>query len=180
MPITVRAAAERDARPIAEIHVGSWQVGYRGLIPDEILDRLSAENRETWWRRWLDSPPSPAFRVLVAELDGGVRGFASLGETRDEDAAAPTGEIYAVYVDPDAWRRGIGAALMERAEAELRALGFADATLWVLDTNDRARRFYERCGWRADGAVKRDRVGAERDGDEGVEIREVRYRISRP
>jgi GNAT superfamily N-acetyltransferase len=131
MAIVVRPATARDARRIAEIHVRSWQVGYRGLLPDAVLDGLSAENRETWWRRWLTSPPSPRFRALMAELGGSVSGFATLGETRDEDEeAAPVGEIYAIYVDPDLCRQGVGAALMERAEAELHALGFTEATLW--------------------------------------------------
>ena len=56
--------------------------------------------------------------------------------------------------------------------ATLRALAdeaFAEATLWVLDTNERARRFYEAGGWRLDGADKVDTIG-------GVGIREVRYR----
>jgi hypothetical protein len=41
--------------------------------------------------------------------------------------------------------------------------------LWVLDTNDRARRFYVLAGWAEDGASKTD-------GSRGFDITEVRYR----
>ena len=51
---------------------------------------------------------------------------------------------------------------------ELERRGFRNATLWVLASNDRARRFYEREGWEADGATKVDEFGT-------VEMREVRY-----
>jgi hypothetical protein len=53
----------------------------------------------------------------------------------------------------------------------LRATGFWCATLWALDSNDRARRFYRKAGWVPDGATKVD----ER---EGFSLQEVRYRIA--
>lgn len=53
----------------------------------------------------------------------------------------------------------------------LRAAGHREAILWVLDDNRRARRFYEREGWRLDGAVKEDDFL-------GVRVSEVRYRIT--
>jgi hypothetical protein len=56
-----------------------------------------------------------------------------------------------------------------RSGAELARLGYADAILWVLDTNDRARRFYALAGWADDGARKTD-------GSRGFDITEVRYR----
>jgi GNAT superfamily N-acetyltransferase len=80
-----------------------------------------------------------------------------------------TGEVSAIYADPDAWSTGAGRALMTSAVAELARLGYADATLWVLDTNDRARRFYALAGWKEDGTSKTD-------GSRGFDIAEVRYR----
>jgi hypothetical protein len=52
---------------------------------------------------------------------------------------------------------------------ELAHLGYADAILWVLDANDRARRVYALAGWAEDGARKTD-------GSRGFDITEVRYR----
>jgi hypothetical protein len=48
---------------------------------------------------------------------------------------------------------------------------YGDATLWVLDENVRARSFYERGGWRLDGATKDDDRGS-------FVLKEVRYRTA--
>ena len=78
------------------------------------------------------------------------------------------GELYAIYVLPSAWSTGAGRALLERAEERL-ADDYDEATLWVLEDNPRARRFYEAAGWRPDGTQK-----AEPRWD--VSAPEVRYR----
>ena len=148
----------------------SWQAGYRGLLPDSLLDSLSAAARLPRWRERLTEPAS---RIMVAELNGQAAGWLVIGPQRDEDLDAQrVGEIYAVYVDPDAWRHGCGAALLARAKAELCAQGFVEATLWVLRGNQRAIRFYEALGFWADGASK---VETNRDG---VPFDEVRYRCT--
>jgi RimJ/RimL family protein N-acetyltransferase len=59
---------------------------------------------------------------------------------------------------------------MVEALERLRRLGFEEATLWVLEDNPRARRFYEIAGWRPDEIVKEDEFLRTR-------VREVRYRI---
>lgn len=69
------------------------------------------------------------------------------GRSRDDDAAPGTGELWALYTHPGAWRQGVGSALFDAAKRELAARGFQRATLWVLTSNDRARRFYESHGW---------------------------------
>lgn len=70
-----------------------------------------------------------------------------------------TGEVTGIYVAPSAWGRGGGRQLMEAALANLKAAGFATATLWVLEANRRARAFYERLGWDPEGARKIDDRG---------------------
>ena len=107
--------------------------------------------------------------TLVAEVDGAVVGFAQLGEDREE--GSETGELFAIYVLPEAAGAGVGRALMAETLARLRAEGFAEAILWVIEDNPRTRRFYELAGWRLDGGVK----------DEewlGTRVRELRYRIA--
>ncbi|HSN74031.1 MAG TPA: GNAT family N-acetyltransferase [Anaerolineae bacterium] len=167
-PILIRWAVPDDAYALAEIHVLAWQVAYRGLLPDSLLDSLTAADRLPRWRERLAETSS---RVLVAELDGQAAGWLVIGPQRDEDLDPQrVAEIYAIYVRPDAWRHGCGAALMEWAKAELRSQGFAEATLWTLRSNQRAIRFYEAQGFWADGASK---VETNRDG---VAFDEVRYR----
>jgi GNAT superfamily N-acetyltransferase len=134
------------------VHVASWRHAYRGLLPDEYLEKLSVEEREAQRLVWF-ADPVPRSGVLVAEVEGRIVGFASYGPSRDDDAPASTGEVPAIYVEPSAMRTGVGRALLEAATAELRSAGSTVATLWVLEANDPARRFYEKAGWRWDGAV---------------------------
>lgn len=95
-------------------------------------------------------------------------GFASCGESRD---AAGEGELYAIYALPAAWGSGVGPALMAAALGALRTGGFATASLWVLEDNPRARRFYEREGWRSDGRRREEEFL-------GVPVTEVSYGIA--
>ena len=154
--ITVRVADSRDTRAIATVQVESWRVAYAGLIPDDVLDRLDID-RNTKHRtdRWDEMHSDPRSVELLAEVDGELAGWASFGACRDEDRAT-WGEILAFYALPGFWGRGVGHALMAEVERRLSDSGFIDCSLWVLDGNTRAAEFYERHGWREDGATKAD------------------------
>jgi ribosomal protein S18 acetylase RimI-like enzyme len=165
--VRVRRAVPGDALSIATVHVRSWQGAYRGLIPQAYLDALTPGDRVDMWKRALAATAWPRTGTIVLlglpasdgahdVADGGpITGFASVSATRDEDADATTvGEILSFYLDPSVFGSGGADLLMSAAVVVLRAAGFTTATLWVLDTNTRARRFYERCGWHADGASK--------------------------
>lgn len=167
----VRPATLADTESIGLVHVRSWQSAYRGKMPQGHLDGLDPASRAEAWRRIMAETRPSRGGVLAAVAEGGaIIGFASFGPSRDHDTDPQrTGEVFAIYVDPDAWGTGAGRDLMAGAVAELTRLGYTDATLWVLDTNDRARRFYGLAGWAEDGASKTD-------GSRGFDITEVRYR----
>ncbi len=173
----VRPASLQDAAAIAAVHVQSWKGGYQGLLPDAVLDGLSVERREQWWSQWL-AELGQRDRILVAECDGQVVGFASVGQSRDLDADDRAAEVYAIYVHPDCWGHGIGRALMRHSVDELLRAGFREARLWVLETNQRARRFYEAADWYFDGTSKPHIVGRDGEPDEAVEVTVVRYRLA--
>ena len=163
-----RHADVSDARSIAEVHVRSWQAAYVGQVPDDYLAGLSVAQREAAWGEIIGGSEWPATGTLVL-VDDKVLGFASIGPSRDEGADPRTGEVRAIYLDPGAWGRGGGRVLMDEALRSLRAAGFTDCILWVLRSNDRARRFYEKGDWRFDGS---ERVTDSR----GFALTEVRYR----
>jgi len=167
MPL--RQAGPSDARRLAEIHIASWQSAYRGIISDRVLDNLSVECRREDWEAKFDGG---ADRVLVIERESRVIGFAAFGVSRDEDADDRIGEIRAIHLVPEEWRKGYGSALIKATVTSLREEGFADVTLWVLRENQDAQRFYGAMGFQADGATK---VDTRRDG---AERHEVRYRLS--
>ncbi len=169
--IEVREAQVEDAEGIGSVHVRAWQHAYAGLMPQEFLDRLDVARGARHWRAVLSGEVEweggSTVDALVALRDGTVAGFVVAGSSRDPDVDESIGELHAINVDPDHWGTGVGAALFEAAEARLRAAGYRRATLWVVDGNTRARRFYERYGWAPDGTEKVD----DRFGPSIVEVR---------
>jgi ribosomal protein S18 acetylase RimI-like enzyme len=169
MSTLIRAAELNDAPALAEVHVRTWQHAYRGKLPDNLLDRLSVERRTEQWREWLKQP-QPGTSVSVAIEGDKIVGFCWVGPTRDSDAGDGTGELLAFYVLPNFQGSGVGNSLMLEGLRQLKQAGFQRVTLWVLDTNTKARGFYERCGWTADGSRKTEDWGS-------IVITEVRYQI---
>lgn len=157
--MTVRLAVVADAPAIASVHVRTWQDAYRGLVPDSELDALSVEARTSMWERSI-----PAGGVWVGLIDDEVVGFIAVGPSREPDADF---QLYAIYVLSSAWGTSVGYELAEAALA-----GQQDVIVWVFDENPRARRFYERFGFRADGVSKTETIA-------GVELKEIRYRLKR-
>lgn len=168
--VHLRRANESDARGIAEVHVRTWQLAYRDLLPAAYLNALSIEARQRYWATELSVLPAER-RPWLAEAAAEVVGFASGGPSRDEGMSPSVGEIYTLYVLPDCWARGVGRNLLDHAVRDLLEHGYDEATLWVLESNERANRFYQQAGWRTDGARKLDRIGDQ-------EVSEVRYRIA--
>lgn len=167
--VELRNATPADARAIATVNVASWRVAYRGLMPDDVLSGLSVADRERFWSGAL-SVPEPRTTVVVATVADAVVGFAAAGPPLvPVDRADPTlGDLYALYLDPGSWGRGIGTQLHATVLDRLRSSGFIRAGLWILDGNQRALRFYLRHGWTDTGRTQVDR------GPGGIELHERR------
>lgn len=111
---------------MARAHVASASAAYGR---EEDLERRT--------RRWHEVFGEPASRPYLAEAEGEVVGVLSVGPDI----------LYAIYVHPEWWGTGVGQALLDRAHI-LLAETCDEAELSVLVENVRARRFYERNGWR--------------------------------
>jgi ribosomal protein S18 acetylase RimI-like enzyme len=176
--VRIRPAGPADGPPIARVRAETWRVAYAGIIPAQRLAELTAPEavaRDGVWRagRSMDG-------VLVAEAgeaggvsapaapgaqasDGGedVIGFAAFGPERDEDYQPgqppreppehSRAELYGIYVLPSRWSTGAGRALMDGVLSLTEQAGYTDISLWVLEVNIRARRFYEKAGFRLTG-----------------------------
>ena len=110
----------------------------------------------------------------MARLDEGVVGFAYIGPSDDGNAEPGTAHVYALHVDPDLHRHGIGRRLLDEAIRRFAATGHSVATLWVVTDNWAARQFYERVGWACDGTTERQSLSIE--GDDTPAAEAVRYR----
>jgi len=170
--MTVRIALPQDAAAIAQVHIAAWQVAYRGLLPDSLLDNLSLSQRTLEWQEILASNSGQTLVYTQArETYVEIVGFATIGQCRDADLAQErVGEVYALYLRPACWGKGYGATLFAAAVERLQAQGYPLITLWVLDGNQRAMRFYQAAGFHADGRTQEETLPG------GSDVREVRYR----
>jgi GNAT superfamily N-acetyltransferase len=167
--VRIRRAVLADAFRLAELHVRSWRAGYQGLVPQPLLDGLDPAARLARWYAILLETDWPGQGTIVAEDGDELVGFARL--CRDRDAQVRTaGEVAAFHVAPEHWRKGVGRRLMSAALSQLSDAGFDTAILWVLSGNERALRFYEATGWRADGATRSEKA----DALKGITVIETR------
>lgn len=163
----VRSAVPEDAKDIARIHAHSWRKAYRGLLPQRYLDAMSPFVLTVRWQkrlRWDSSRPDRVEQdILVAEHNGRVAGFAEIGPcTDDSDLIGFAGEINMLYVDPELTGQGLGHLMLDHGLRMLTEREYFWVVIWVLEANQRARRFYERAGLRWDTTVREDRFVNER------------------
>ncbi|MBN1625819.1 MAG: GNAT family N-acetyltransferase [Deltaproteobacteria bacterium] len=147
--MNIRKAVPEDASGIAKVHVDSWRSAYRGLLHDGRLDRLDYIRGADHFRETIIRE-SEGFYVV--EDVAGIIGVLVLGPCRDQELdCTSAGEVYALYLAPDYWRKGIGRVVMREAELLLKSQGYSRIALWVFESNKPARLFYETIGFTADG-----------------------------
>lgn len=149
MSATIRAATRADLPALARVFVAAWQTGYRDVVPADVLAAMT----EPAAIGLLDNDfDEQALRTDVAvDRAGEVVGFTRYGPDPERPARG-NGYLAALYVHPCAAASGVGRALLEHALRALHDDGRDDVTLWVFTANTRARRLYERAGFRSDGA----------------------------
>ena len=161
----IRRAGPDDVGTVARIHVASWQVADRGIMPDDVIVRTDVAYRTTFWRARIVDHEGPVF---LLEAEGRPVAFCQMIATKDaDDDPKRVGHITSLHVLPDVRGSGYGRRLLEHALREFRRRGFTEVTLWVLEENRKARAFYERMGFMADGGRK---------SYPGTTVPEVRYR----
>jgi GNAT superfamily N-acetyltransferase len=159
----IRRARLEDAAAIAEVHVRTWQAAYEHVFGADRLAGIDVSRREGVARRFATAAEYDTF---VAAEAGRIVGFVASGPPEQEDEER---ELFAIYVLPEAWGTDAASGLMHATLDAMRGRGAAHAILWVLDDNPRARRFYEREGWHADGSAESEYLG--------VTVPLVRYRM---
>ena len=137
---------EAEARGKAYVHWKSWQESYVGIVDAGYLTRLTLEKCEDMAFRYPEN-------TWVAKVGERVVGFTAAGAYRGADGGeADEGEVYALYVLQEYQKQGIGYALMRYSLDRLADC--REIYVWVLRENRQAISFYEKVGFRADGAEK--------------------------
>lgn len=156
MSVLLRTADESDLLAVGGLHQRSRASAYAHILsPQTLADGQTQPLGEWWAERW--KWERDTHRLTVAEHDGMIAGFTYIGPSEEPG----TGELYAIHVDPGHLGTGLGKKLMLHAECQLREVGAEHAVLWVLEENERARRFYERGGWRPDGTRRVESLSGE-------------------
>lgn len=144
--ISYRAATAADAAGLAELGQRSFTETFGHLYDPADLAAFLASHSEERWREELGDP---AFAVQVAETEGRMAAYAKLGPpSLPFEPGGPCTELRQLYVLKPWQGAGVAAALMEWVLAEARARGADELYLSVFTDNHRARRFYERYGFR--------------------------------
>lgn len=162
--VEIRWAGIEDARNLGIVHSEAYRDAYKGIMTDEFLNAFIPAARETYFYNALFQG---AERIAILSVDGQAAGCLILRACSDEDLHIRSGEISALYLIPDYRGNGLGKRLLDWGLAQLNELGYATAALWVLKDNEKAIRFYEKYGFRHDGA--------ERQILRGMELSQIRY-----
>jgi len=164
--IIVRRGRADDAASIARVHVDSWRSTYAGMLPEDMLLKLSSADHEArWWRHVLGRFRRRHYVYVAEHETDGVVGFISGGPAR-ESGLDPEAEIYALYLLDEYQEKGIGRALFLRLATHLNHECGPSLVVWVLSENP-SRYFYESMGGRRIGR-RTERMGS-------VEVQETAY-----
>lgn len=161
----IRRAEVKDAHDIARVRITGWRQSYKGMMPDELLNKLDIEADAKRLREAFADRENKSLRFVV-ELDGKIVGMGACGRARNaEDDKC--GEVYAIYLLDEAKGQGIGRNFMREMVEVLQANGYESLHIRVLESNEPARKFYEKLGGRVaeNGVFKYD----------GFEMADVTY-----
>ncbi|NLU72818.1 N-acetyltransferase [Streptomyces sp. HNM0575] len=147
-----------DIDAVARLRVRAWQSAYADLMPRPYLDAMSVAEDAARRREMFAKADGTISNFVTEDAHGAVTGWAAIGpdriggaHTRAAPRAERDAELYAIYVLPELIGTGLGRELTEACLERARGRGFGRVLLWVVEGNSRARRFYERAGFAADG-----------------------------
>ena len=148
-PCKIRRAKVKDAGDIAYVRITGWRQSYKGLMPDELLDKLDIEADTKRLREAFADKENKALRFVV-EQAGKIIGMGACGKARKSEDDK-RGEVYAIYLLDEVKGQGIGTQFMSEMTGVLAAKGFESLQVCVLESNTPARMFYEKLGGRLAG-----------------------------
>ena len=161
MDLTICKSLPEDAIPFTDCVINCWQSAYKGIVPDESLGNMLAAREqliEKYSRVFTNPGDCVYYYVMYNEK---MVGFLIINKNRDGNMPG-IGEIWAIYLMDEFCGKGYGKKLLDFEVNELKRLGCRQIYLWVLEENGRARRFYEKHGFRFTGTVREvSRYGAQ-------------------
>jgi ribosomal protein S18 acetylase RimI-like enzyme len=149
--VEIRWAVYRDWNDLALIHSQAYRSAYKGMIPDEFLDQYTVENQSNHFQKSLNEGLDNHALLIV---NNRAIGYMTIGKCQDEDVDSTFCEIISLYLLNEFIGKGFGITLISFGLARIKELGYSNVSLWVLQENANARRFYEKLGFNHDGAER--------------------------
>lgn len=163
--VQIRHATYNDLIPLAEIQTLSWKSAFSDILSDTTLNKYTDLDK--------------CVKILEKAYNSG-NGYLYIGSIDEKPCAElfwcrgkeleRSAEIVALHSIPESWGCGVGKAIMDKAMEDIFDNGFKKAYLWVFEQNKRARRFYEKYGFAADGTCRISVF------DKAVEVRYIIYK----
>lgn len=143
--VTIRTEREGDEPGIAAAHIAAWLAS----VESDKARVVRVDDKDWIEQRRIRLTGIEGATTVVAEVNGAIVGHLTWGSGSDPRSSAY--RIWSCYVHPSYWGSGVACRLMTAALAELAG---DNVHLEVREDNLRARRFYERHGFRADRAAQ--------------------------
>jgi GNAT superfamily N-acetyltransferase len=134
--VKVRSADERDLDQLAQVWFDGWHESHAQIVPPELTRLRTVDSFRDRLRAALPD-------VRVVDASGVPVGFS----------VVKGDELYQLFVSAQVRGSGVAAALIADAELRLRANGVETAWLACAIGNERAARFYQKCGWHRVGTM---------------------------
>ena len=150
MSISIRLAIPSDAPDMADVHMRSWEIAYKDIIPlDFIIEKNST--RHALYKRVITDENANSY---VIQYNGKTVGIMRIASPQDDDIKDEFYEIHYLYLHSDYFRMGIGFKSINFAFDKTRSLGKKGMSVWVIAENVNSIKFYEKCGFIKDGNIK--------------------------
>ncbi len=151
MNYLIRRVKKGDELDLAYIQTESWKAAFKTILSEEILQKYTEITRAiAMYKRLLDENIGNGY---ILEVDEKPHCIAWWDKARDSDMS-DYAEIICIHSLQNKWRNGYGAKMMDKVLEDIKNAGYSKVMLWVFTENNRARRFYEACGFVTYGKVK--------------------------
>jgi len=148
MKMIIRKATIQDLVEYTDCVIASWQSAYKGIVPDEYLNGMLADNKRQQLeknKKALTEPGDCEYYCAIYERK--MIGILVINKNHIEN-------FWAIYLIEEFWGKGYGKEILDFAINELKCAGHKKICLWVFEDNKRARRFYEKNGFNYEGINK--------------------------
>lgn len=154
--VRIRNAVQQDAEILAYIQTESWKAAFGRILTPECLKKYTdREKAEAMYRKVLGENH---VRLKIESVDQRPHGICGWGKCRGKSGKT-TAELICIHSLADGWNHSYGSVMMQNVLEEMKEEGFSEVILWVFEDNWRARRFYEKHGFK-EGVERKNTFGA--------------------